>query len=132
MIMRFFIPLFLVLLPLVAGEYYYINNGKRIPLQPLEQALSTRSTDTPMHFKDPHGQTVTVANRIIVKFKSTVNLNEYLNRYNLRIVKKYAFEGMYLLQAPTPVDAIEAANALYEMPDVEFAQPDIARKRMLR
>ena len=130
--MRFLIPLFLALLPLTAGEFYYFNNGKKVPLKPLDGTLSARSVDAPMRFEDPEGRTISIANRLIVKFRSTENLNEYLNRYNLRIVKKYAFEGMYLLQAPTPVDAIEAANALYEMPDVEFAQPDIARKRMLR
>ncbi len=117
-----------------AGEYYYINHGRRVALTPVPETGSAalRQKGSSLRFTDPQGREVTIGNRLIVKFKKDTALADYLNRYDLRVVKKYSFGAMYLLEAPDPAAAIEAANALAEMPDVLFAQPDIARKRMLR
>jgi len=67
-----------------------------------------------------------------VKFASTENFDEYLRRFDLKVVKKYDFGNMYLLEAKTPQKALEAANGLYDRPDVLFAQPDLIRRWSLR
>ncbi len=124
----FFVPL------LTAGEFFYMNGGKRIELTPVPEKNGAMLREVPktLRFKDPKGREIAIENRLIVKFRSVENLDDYLNIYNLHVVKKFSFGNMYLLEAPTPKAAMDAANALCEMPDVEFAQPDIMRKRMLR
>ena len=120
---------------LSAGEYYYMNGGKRVALTPLtlpQSAVEPRQKASTLRFRDPHGRIVTISERLIVKFDTEAVVADFLNRYNLRIVRKYSFGAMYLLEAPDAGAAIEAANALAEEPGVIFAQPDIARKRILR
>ncbi len=117
------------------GEYYYINGGKKIDLVPiLQEGVQSRSADgsTLLRFKEADGREIAIGKRLVVKFKETKNLDEYLDRYGLTVVKKYSFGPMYLLEAASPEAAMEAANALSRESGVAFAQPDLIRKRSLR
>ncbi len=123
----------LVVASLSASEYYYMNNGKKVYLTPQSlDGIQLRAKGDALRFKDANGKELLVTKRLIVKFKSTDNLQKYLNEYGLSVVKRFDIGGMYLLEASSPSEAMSAANELYEMIDVEFAQPDIARKRELR
>ncbi len=118
---------------LSAGEYYYMNGDRRVDLQEVPSAAVKHSLKGGvLYFEKRDGEQVGVVNRIIVKFASMENFEDYLQRFNLKQLKKYSFGNMYLLEAPTPKDAIDAANALYEQPDVLFAQPDLIRHWSLR
>ncbi len=124
----------LVVASLSASEYYYMNNGQKVYLTPQSlDGVQTRSSGSKLRLKDENGKEVVVNSRLLVKFNSTENLERYLSAYGLSVVKKFEIGGgIYLLQASSPMSAMSAANELYKKPDVEFAQPDIARKRVLR
>ncbi len=118
---------------LFAGEYYYMNGDKRVDLRQVPStAVKYSLKEGVLYFEKRDGEQIGVVNRIIVKFGSMENFNEYLRKFNLKVVKKYSFGNMYLLEAPTAKDAIDAANALYARSDVIFAQPDLIRRWSLR
>jgi hypothetical protein len=114
------------------GEYYYMNGDKRVDLTPVPRTQAAlRALDNVMRFKNPAGEEIAIPDRIIVKFKSTENLDNYLKHYDLTMIKRLR-QGVYLLGAKSPEAALEAANRLNELPDVRYAQPDIIRKVRLR
>ena len=117
----------------MAGTPYYLDHGRRIDLTPVK-APETRSrhSEPLLYFKDPQGRKLAIGKRLIVRFKDEQAIEEYLERYHLKLLKAYRLGSMYLLEAPTPQEAIEAANTLSELPEVLFAQPDIATQRRLR
>ncbi len=113
------------------GEYYYINNGKRIELKP-QSDLSLRSYGNKLQFVDQSGHFLSISNRILVKFRSVENLKKYMDEFGLQLVKKYSFGNLYLFKTSSPETAINAANVLSKKDDVEYSQPDIIKKRELR
>ncbi len=126
--------LFLNCLVLFGGEYHYMNGGKRIELEPLAyEGIRLRGQEVKMLcFTDPDSRKLCVGRQLIVKFKSLEHFDQYIESYDLRILKKYDFGNMFLLEASSPYAAMDAANALYRMPDIEYAQPDMTRERKLR
>ena len=115
------------------GADYYMNGDKRVALEQIPAKTSKYDLGgSGLHFKKPDGQEIAIPNRLIVKFASMENFERYLQAYDLKVIKKYDFGNMFLLEAKTPRQALEAANSLYEKPDVAFAQPDIIRKWSLR
>lgn len=115
------------------GEYYYMNGDKRVELEPISSLAAKYSVSgSALYFKKGDGKEIAVPNRVILKLDSPENLDSYLRKYNLKLVKKFDFGNMYLLEAQTPELALEAANALYEEKDVVLAQPDIIRSWRLR
>ncbi|WP_353661264.1 hypothetical protein [Hydrogenimonas sp. SS33] len=127
-----------ILLPLIvanllfAESLYYMNNGKKVYLQPVEKRAATRSLARERRFKEPSGAEIVVSKRLLVKFEAGADVQKYLQRFRLKLLKKYRLGNLYLLEASSPEAAIEAADALYVLPDVIVAQPDIAKKRQLR
>jgi hypothetical protein len=119
---------------LMAGApSYYLDHGRRIDLTPLKgPETRSQSPEQILYFKDPQGRKLAIGKRLIVRFKDKQAIEEYLDRYHLKLLKVYRLGSMYLLEAPTPREAIDAANALSELPEVLFAQPDIATQRRLR
>ncbi len=118
---------------LFAGEYYYMNGDKRVDLQEIPAGVTKHSlSESLLYFRNANGKKVGIPNRIIVKFRSMENFDRYLQAYGLKIVKKFNFGNMFLLEAETPKKALEAANSLYGEPDVILAQPDLIREWRLR
>ncbi|WP_457598782.1 hypothetical protein [Hydrogenimonas sp.] len=117
-----------------AEDFYYINQGKRVELTPVtnEKSVPFHATSKMATFKDSKGKKLEIGNRLIVQFKTTDRLSDYLNLYSLRVIKRYSFKNMFLLEASDVQSAINVANSLSEMSDVVFAQPDIIKKRTIR
>jgi len=120
-------------LVMAAEEIFFYNGGKKIILHPIDsEKIATRGAAMRRHYLDEKGREVVIGPGLLVKCRPGCDLQTYLTRFRLKYLKSFAAGGLHLLEAATPEAAIEAANALHEMPDVLFAQPDIARKRMLR
>ncbi len=117
-----------------AGEYYYMNGGKKVSLKLLEEP-NIRSADKNVTYEcfiDDTSQKLCIPNRLLVKFKESADIDGYLERFGLKVLKKYSFGPLYLLEAGSPFEALNAANNLGKMPDIVFAQPDVMKKRRLR
>ena len=131
--MKKILLLMLVLTYLLASDYYYMNNGKRVELREISPGvLNKRDMDGPVYFEDGNGKKVGVTRRILVSFYSLDNFEKYLKKYNLKKVKRYNFENLFLLEAGSVKEALSAANSLYEEPDVKFAHPDMVKEWRLR
>jgi len=118
---------------LTAGDLYYYNNGRQVTLQPVEGGVTPRNMNEKVKlFRRADGETVMVANRLILRLSDPSRLEEYTRKYGLRLIKGYTTPGLYLMETSDVDGAIAVANALREEPDVLFAQPDVGRKRRLR
>ena len=113
------------------GNLYYYNHGEKIFLTP-QKGVAARSVDGGQRFRTDRGQEVTIGKRLFVKLKKGVEIDPLLRRYGLKLIKKMNIGDLYLLEADSTQGAIESADALHELPEVIFAQPDIAKKRQLR
>ncbi len=118
---------------LFAGEYYYMNGDKRVDLQEITDGVTKHSfSESPLYFRSENGKKVGIPNRLIVKLKAMDKFDKYLQTFGLKVVKKFNFGNMFLLEAETTKKALEAANSLYGEPDVILAQPDMIREWSLR
>jgi len=111
---------------------YYINNGKKIFLTPIDKSVQTRSTRKVAYYRLRDGREVAVADRILLRLADPAKLKSYLQSYGLRLLRRYDVPGLFLLEAGDAERAIAVANALSRESDVLFAQPDVGRKRSLR
>jgi len=117
---------------LFGGEFYYMNGGKRVELTPVENdAITPRSSQNLLRFKDAQGRDISIPNRLLVKLKDCNNLDKYLTEYRMKIVKEYP-NNTFLLETNSAKSAMDAANALSQKSDVIYAQPDLIRKWNLR
>lgn len=131
--MKFITAMLCSALALFAGEYYYMNQGKRVYLQKIDSEINSRDMHkNTIFFEESGGKRVGVTNRILVKFKSKDSLQSCLDRYGLKVLRHYDAGDIYLLEAGSPIDALNIANTLYESADVEFAHPDMKREWRLR
>ncbi|BDY13389.1 S8 family serine peptidase [Hydrogenimonas cancrithermarum] len=130
--MRYLVTMAACTVMLFAGDYYYMEGGKRVELTPVTSEFpAARSLQNVLKFKNERGADVAIPNRLIVKFKSPENFDRYLKEFGLKLLHRYR-NGTCLLQAPTPKAAMDAANALSQREDVLFAQPDLIKKWSLR
>jgi len=114
---------------LFSGEFYYINGGKKVELIPKEDF--TRSSKNILYFEKRDGKEIAITNRLFLKLKSDKTIDNYLNSFNLKIVKEYP-NHTYLLKAKSAKLAMDIANELSSKSDVIFAQPDLMKKWSLR
>ncbi len=116
-----------------SAQYYYMCGGKRVWLEKISEEIpSHRSIGSVVYFMGADGERVGVSKRIIVKFDSLMNLEAYMKKYSLRLVRKYDFGNMFVFECDSVLNALETANRLYEKPDVVYAQPDLIREWKLR
>jgi len=117
---------------LFSGEFYYMNGGKRVELTPVESdAITPRSSQNLLRFKDKNGRDIAITNRLLVKLKDCDNLDKYLTDYKMKIVKEYP-NNTFLLETNSAKSAMDTANALSQKSNVIYAQPDLIRKWNLR
>jgi len=116
---------------LMGADLYYYNHGKKIFLRP-QKGVATRSVGESERFCTDRGEEVTIAKRLVVKWKKGADIDALLKRYGLKRIKKMGIGDLYLLEADSVEGAIEAADRLYESSEVIFAQPDVAKRRRLR
>lgn len=129
----------LLLLPILAfssENSYYYQNGKKIYLTPTEVTQdntadntsslirSTPDTESPkLYYTNPQGQTLGVTNRIILKFTEDADIQAIFSAYKLTLHKDLK-NNMYSVITQSAEGVVDLSNALYELPEVEYAHPD--------
>ncbi len=128
--MRYILILFLILAQLIfAKEIFYYRGGKKVTLTP-QNSLSRSYSDVD-YYLTAKGVSLGVTDAMIVKFKNIENLDNYLNDFNLTVVKKMS-KNLYLLRSSSKDKTIDTANSLSQKSDVQYAQPDFIKNIMKR
>jgi uncharacterized secreted protein with C-terminal beta-propeller domain len=117
-----------------AQEYYYIQNGKRVDLQPLLSSMrSTNIEENRVQFyQKQNTQVVGVDDTIIVKLHTDYSIKNLLQKNpNIFLVKKLT-PTLYLLRVDNARKTLEIANALNQQEGVVFSQPNFLKKSFKR
>lgn len=110
----------IAVLSLFANEYYY-RDGKAVELKELK---SLRNTDVRYFVDTTTEQTLGVTTKILVAFKSGVDLQQIYTKYNLKELQK--FDTSILLEVING-DSIAISNALVESGVAIFAHPNFLK-----
>jgi len=128
---------FLIIIALIqigfASDNYYYQNNKKIYLTPLvvpSSNLLTNNLDID-YYKNENNITLGVGDKIIVKIKEGVVVENLLTQFNLSFEKILA-KNLYLVKVANKNVAIDIANRLREHHQVEYAQPDFHKTRIRR
>jgi len=116
-----------------ASDNYYYQNNKKIYLTPLvvpSSNLLTNNLDID-YYKNENNITLGVGDKIIVKIKEGVVVENLLTQFNLSFEKILA-KNLYLVKVANKNVAIDIANRLREHHQVEYAQPDFHKTRIRR
>ena len=130
------ILLLLVTLSAVHCESFYYQKGEKVYLTPQTQnspALRTLESSSQItYYKNQYGQKMGVKNQIIIKLKEKASLEDLLKRHNVTLIKALS-DTLYLVETSDLKESVfEKAAALYEDDATLIAQPNFARKRVLR
>ena len=119
----------LIFLQLVADNNYYYRNTQQVFLQSLPYPLETNASID--YYNTKNMLVVGVTNKLIIKIKDKKSLENYLNEFNLKIVKSLT-KNLYLLQTKDKSLTLDISNKLSQKEDVEYAHPDFIKKKILR
>lgn len=113
-----------------ASDNYYYQNNKKIYLTHLTTPSSTLLKNNPDvdYHKNENGIILGVGDKIIVKIKDGVEIDNLLSQFNLSFEKMLA-KNLYLLKVENKNLAIDTSNRLSEHNEVEYAQPDFLKIR---
>ena len=126
----FLITIVLAQLTMASDNYYYQNSKKTYLTQ-----VTAPSSDLPSnnldidYYKNENNITLGVGDKIIVKIKEGVVIENLLTQFNLSFEKKLA-KNLYLVKVANKNVAIDIANRLSEHHKVEYAQPDFHKTRI--
>ena len=109
-----------------------MNDGRKIELVPISDGMQKRGTVGTKEFLDASGSRISIDRRLIVRVRDPKILEKYIEKYRLKLVRKYGVGDLYLLEAPTVEEAIKVANAMGKDPEILLAQPNVGKRRMLR
>lgn len=123
-----FLTILLITQVVVADDYYYKNN-KRITLTSTS-SMSKNSSNID-YYQTEEGIIVGVTTNLIVKLKDGNNLDNYLNEFNLTLVKTLS-NNLYLLRSENKSLTLDISNRLSEKDDVGYAHPDFIKQRIRR
>lgn len=125
----FFIIMALVQMACASDNYYYQNNEK-IYLTPLVAPSSSLLKTNPEvnYHKNENGIILGVGDKIIVKIKNGVEIDDLLSQFNLSFEKMLA-KNLYLLKVENKKMTIDISNRLNENNEVEYALPDFLKIR---
>lgn len=128
--MKNIIIIFILLLQVgCASDKYYYNYNQKENLTPNTSIL--RNNSAVDYYQNDKGVVLGVSNKLIVKFKDTLNLTHYLNEFNLTIGKELG-KNLFILKVLDKSLTIDISNRLSEMDDIEYAHPDFSKKIMSR
>lgn len=110
-----------------ANEIFYYNNNKKIFLYPIKNTNGNISN----LYKTQNDIILEINNKIIVKFISFDNINKYIEKYNLILIKKFN-KHLYLFSIKDIEKIFDISNKLNNEIDIEYSQPDFIKRRYLR
>lgn len=106
-----------------ASTSYYYDNGVKIDVTKLE---TSSQTDYYMNSKN---QTMGVNNTFIVKFSSTVNIQDVQTKYDI-ILNKDLGNNSYVFE--TNENVFVTSSQIFENENVEYSQPNFIKQRRRR
>ena len=116
-----------------ASDNYYYQNSKKIHLtQVIAPSNDLLKNNLNLdYYQNENNITLGVGDKIIVKIKEGVVIENLLTQFNLSFEKKLA-KNLYLVKVANKNVAIDIANRLSEHLEVEYAQPDFHKTRIRR
>ncbi len=123
---KIFIIVFIINL-LNANEIFYYNSNQKIFLYPIENT----NTNISNLYKTKNDIVLEINDKIIVKFISFKNINKYIKKYNLNLIKKFN-KYLYLFRVKDIEKIFDISNKLNNEIDIEYSQPDFIKRRYLR
>lgn len=118
----------------IADEYYY--KGKLIQLTRAVEingtTLENNETNTTTYhpktltYIDENNNSLTISNRLIVKFKKRPDIKKIESDYNITAVKK--MRKIYVFEVPDITEVLKTARLIYENEKVKYAQPSFVKK----
>ncbi len=112
-----------------AADNYFYRDGKAALLTPLNSTM--RSLQNIDYYQNERGVILGVKDTLLFKLQDDKNLQNYLNEFNLSIVKSLD-KNLYLLKTIDKSLTINIANRLSEKEDVKYAHPNFIKKRVKR
>lgn len=125
---KFFFLISILQLGYASDNFYYQNN-KKVYLIPYNSSL--RSSSNINYYKNKKGIILDITDKIIVKLKGDISIDNLLSKFNV-IVKKKLGKNLYLLETSNKNYTIAIVNQLNKDDDVEYAQPDFIKQRFRR
>lgn len=113
-------------LSIFAKEVFYFQDGKKTTLTPIENK-KTQSVKNLKHYKTQNGNELAVNNEILLKLRNKENIDKYLKKYSLTLIKKYK-NNLFLVKTNDNLDVFDIANNLYEESGVLYAHPNFIKK----
>ncbi len=93
----------------------YENNETTITTQPKT-----------LTYTDENNRTLTISNRLIVKFKKRPDIDKIETDYNITAIKK--MRKIYIFEVPKIENVLKTAKRIYENEDVKYAQPSFVKQ----
>ncbi len=85
----------------------------------------TTNTKT-LTYTDENNRSITISNRLIVKFKKRPDIDKIETDYNITSIKK--MRKIYIFEVPKIEDVLKTAKLIYENENVKYAQPSFIKK----
>ncbi|MDX9744490.1 MAG: hypothetical protein RBT59_11765 [Arcobacteraceae bacterium] len=116
-----------------ASDNYYYQNSKKIHLtQVIAPSNDLLKNNLNLdYYHNENNITLGVGDKIIVKIKEGVIIEELLTPFHLSF-EKILSKNLYLVKVANKNVAIDIANRLSEHLEVEYAQPDFHKTRIRR
>jgi hypothetical protein len=124
-----FISISLVQIAYASDIYYYQNNSQKYLAAVIDSI--NRNNSKINYYLTGKNKLLGVTDKLIIKLKSEIYIQQYLDEYDLIIVKKIT-KNTFLLQTKNKDLTLKIANQLHEKQDVEYAHPDFIKKRVER
>ena len=118
---------FMLLLEFTMAKDYFYKDDKKIVIE----KVGMSNIKNIEYYKTEEGIFLGISDKIIVKMKDIDFLEKYIQKYNISMQKKIS-KNLYLIQVKDRSKTLHVANELHEEEDVEYAQPDFIKKRILR
>jgi len=114
-----------------ASDNYYYQNSKKIHLtQVIAPSNDLLKNNLNLdYYQNENNITLGVGDKIIVKIKEGVIIEELLTPFHLSF-EKILSKNLYLVKVANKNVAIDIANRLSEHHKVEYAQPDFHKTRI--
>jgi hypothetical protein len=128
----FLIIIALTQLTFASDNYYYQNSKKTYLTHLVDPSSDLLKNNLDIdYYKNENNITLGVGDKIIVKIKKGVVIENLLTQFNLSFEKKLT-KNLYLVKVANKNVAIDIANRLSEHHEVEYAQPDFHKIRIRR
>lgn len=113
----------------LANEYFYIQDNKKINLIKIDEISDTISKID--YYKTDNDIVLGVKNQLFVKFKTLNNLNKYKKEFDLIVLNIYG-KDLYLFQTKDKSLTLKIGNDLSLKNDVLYSQANFIKNTISR